>query len=193
MVFYREEGLKIIRFIMVLASFFPLFLLWAIKGTSFIKEPYFLFGCAVLIIVPNLILYLRINESIVTRDEKSIKIGRVVDQRGNILVYLFAILLPIYALDISDFRGFIAAIVALLLILYIFWVLNLYYLNIFFSIFGYRTFTVYPSLNSDSRSSLESFILITQRSYIQENDQIVVLRISDTIFFEPKQGSTNGR
>ncbi len=178
---------------MVLASFFPLFLLWAIKGTSFIKEPYFLFGCAVLIIVPNLILYLRINESIVTRDEKSIKIGRVVDQRGNILVYLFAILLPIYALDISDFRGFIAAIVALLLILYIFWVLNLYYLNIFFSIFGYRTFTVYPSLNSDSRSSLESFILITQRSYIQENDQIVVLRISDTIFFEPKQGSTNGR
>jgi hypothetical protein len=50
---YRE-GLRIARFLMVLCSFSPLFILWAIGGTKLIPDRYFITGCFVFAVLPNI-------------------------------------------------------------------------------------------------------------------------------------------
>ena len=55
----KGEGLKVARLLMVLSSISPLFIIWAIRGTRLIPDLYFVSGCILLVIVPNLFLWLR--------------------------------------------------------------------------------------------------------------------------------------
>ena len=48
-----SEGLKAARLCMVLGSISPLFIFWAIQGSSFIADGWLLAFCAFMVIVPN--------------------------------------------------------------------------------------------------------------------------------------------
>ncbi len=184
---YKKEGLTLARLLMVLASFSPLFLLWAIRGTTLLNNSAFALLCATLIILPNTFLLWQIKKAQSNKDIKTISIEFAEDHREHVIVYLFAILFPVYSLSLDTFRNLLSAVVALTLILVIFWCLNLHYINIFFSLFGYNLFTLIPPQRNDGISGEERLILITPRTFIRKNEQIDAVRISDTVFFESKK------
>jgi hypothetical protein len=52
--------MKIVRLMMILGSFSPLFILWAIRGSELIPDNYFLPFCALMVIMPNAFLWQRV-------------------------------------------------------------------------------------------------------------------------------------
>lgn len=169
---------------MVLSSISPLFILWAIRGSALFPDKYFLSVCAFLMIAPNLFLGLRIITAKRQRDTVELTVGTADDHRDHLLVYLFAMLLPFYVVDLGKWRDFTAHVAALLFIVFLFWHLNLHYMNLAFAVFGFRVFTVNPPADGNPLSGKTSKVLITRRTNLAPNEQLTVYRISDTVFLE---------
>jgi hypothetical protein len=178
------EGLKIARLLMVLSSVSPLFVLWAIRGSKLLPDRYLLSFCAVMVILPNVFLWLRIRTSQKLQDKRELVIGSAEDHRDHLLVYLFAMLLPFYPIDTGTWRDLAALISALAFVVFLFWHLNLHYMNLMFAIRGYRVFTVSPPNDDNPLSGRTSQVLITPRVAVLPGDHIVAYRLSDTVYFE---------
>lgn len=183
----NTEGLKIARLLMVLSSISPLFILWAIRGTSLIPDCYLLSFCAAMVIAPNAFLWVRIQTARRLKETRELVIGSAEDHRDHLLVYLFTMMLPFYAAGLGTWRDLSAALVALSFIVFIFWHLNLHYMNILFAAIGYRVFTIYPQPDENPFSGKVSRVLITRRISIVPGERIVAHRLSDTVFFEEEQ------
>lgn len=180
----HHEGLKAARLLMVLSSISPLFILWAIRGTCLISDLYFIPLCAVMVILPNGFLGLRIRTARRLEETREIVVGRAEDHREHLLVYLFAMLLPFYEAVISTWRDFIAVLAALGFIVFLFFHLNLHYMNLLFAVFRYRVFTVYPPEDDNPLTSKASQVLITRRTAVLPGERLVAYRISDTVYIE---------
>ena len=116
---------------MVLSTLSPLFILLAIRGNYLFPDRYFILGCACLAVCPTLFLLRWIRTA--RREGASRRLtGAVDDHRHQVLVYLFATLLPSYREEIAAYRDLAAMAVELVFIVFLFWRLNLYYLNILF-------------------------------------------------------------
>jgi hypothetical protein len=180
----HKEGLKIARLLMVLSSVSPLFILWAIRGTTLAPDAYFLTGCAVMVVLPNAFLWVRIAIAKKNEEKREIVVGTAEDHREHLLVYLFAMLLPFYADTLSTWRGVTAALAAVGFVVFLFWHLNLHYMNIVFAVLGYRVFTIYPGSDANPISGRLSYVLITRRVSLATGDRITAYRISDTVYIE---------
>lgn len=183
-----KEGLGIARLMMVLSSFSPLFILWAIRGNSLIPNYWFLGICTVMVIAPSLYLWRRIIVAKKLRQRRPLIVGKAADHRDHLLVYLFAMLLPFYSADLSAWRDLAAALVALAFIVFLFWHLNLHYMNILFAVFGYHVFTVYPKMDDNPLSGKASLVLITKHVAVPNEKQIDAYRLSNTVYFESGEG-----
>lgn len=181
------EGLKLARLLMVLSSVSPLFILWAIRGTTLVPDVYFLTFCVLMIVVPNAFLWFRIRTTKKNQEKRELAVGVVEDNREHLLVYLFAMLLPFYADNLATWRAFAAALAGLGFVVFMFWHLNLYYMNILFALFGYRVFTLYPASDASVLSGRLNFVLITPRVSVAAGDRITAYRVSDTVYFEARQ------
>lgn len=182
MVFGFRPGLGFARLMMVIGSFWPLFLLWAIRGSKLLDDCTLIILCTFLIIFPNLFLLWRIKRAKKNQDVRVITVENPEDHRDHILIYLFAILLPIYSLNLDTVRDSVVVTVALILILFIFWIMDLHYMNLFFAILGYYLFTINPEQTDDQPRN--SFVLITKKSLLNSGKRITAHRISDTVFIE---------
>ena len=178
------EGLRIARLLMVLSSVSPLFILWALRGTALIPDAYFLTFCALMVVVPNVFLWLRISTAKRNRESRELVVGTAEDHREHLLVYLFAMLLPFYADTLATWRALAAAWAALGFVVFLFWHLNLHYMNVVFAVLGYRVFTLYPLLDGNPLSGRVSYVLITRRVSLPAGEHITAYRISDTVYFE---------
>lgn len=178
------EGLKAARLLMVLSSISPLFILWAIRGNNLIADEYFVGGCALMVIAPNLFLWLRIRTALKQNDKRNITVGTADDHRDHILVYLFAMLLPFYSEDIGTWRDFGATLAALAFIVFLFWHLNLHYMNLLFAFRGLRVFTVYPPADGNPLTAKTRHALITRRVSLATGEQVTAYRLSDTVYLE---------
>jgi hypothetical protein len=185
--FTRHEGLKVARLLMVFSSVSPLFILWAIRGSSLIPDRYFLAFCAVMVVVPNAFLWLRIVVAKKHQERRELVVGTSEDHREHLLVYLFAMLLPFYADNLSTCRTLAAALAALGFIVFLFWHLNLHYMNLLFAALGYRVFTLYPLSDGNPLTGRVSYVLITRRVSIAVGDHMTAYRISDTVYFEAEE------
>ncbi len=179
------EGLRIIRLLMVISSLSPLFILWMIRGVPNVSDYYLVLICILFIAIPNFALYERWQIAKRNSDIKMLKIGKSDDARNHLLVYLFAILFPLYDVNLGSDRQFYASIAALLFIVFIFWHLNMHYINIIYAIAGYKVYTVFPGSQSGA-GFVEPYVLITTRSYLSDGMDIKAYRLSDTVFFETK-------
>lgn len=179
-----NEGLKFARLFMVLSSISPLFILWAIRGNALIPERWFLGICATMVIAPNVFLWVRISTAKKINEKRELVAGRTEDHRDHLLVYLFAMLLPFYATDLGSWRDLAAALTAVGFIVFLFWHLNLHYMNLVFAGLGYRVFTVYPPVSRNNLSGNQSWVLITRRVYVPEGEKLIAYRISDTVYLE---------
>ena len=179
-----RPGLGFARFGMVLASFWPLFLLWAIRGSLIIDDQILFLICGALIIIPNFLLGIRIWYARWQNDTKVVTVENPEDHRDHILIYLIAILLPVYSLPLDTWREIDVLIVSLLLVIGIFWLLDLHYMNLFLTILGYRIYTINPENNAGDTAQRDSFVVITKRTSLSEGQEISMYRISDSIFIE---------
>ena len=180
----HSEGLKAARLLMVLSSISPLFILWAIRGNSLIPDPYFIGFCALMVFVPNAFLWLRIRTAKKQEDKRDLMVGKADDHRDHILVYLFAMLLPFYSEDFGNWRYLGSALAALGFIVFLFWHLNLHYMNLLFATLGYRVFTVYPPADGNPLSGKASHALITRRVTLSSGEHLIAYRLSDTVYLE---------
>jgi hypothetical protein len=180
-----ENSLGFARFLMVLGGFAPLFILWAFRGTQAIPDMYFIPACALLVILPNFILWLRIKIAKKRNDTVSLKVAEVKDQKDHILVYLFAMLIPLYDANIESIRDFSAVTMALLFILFLFWKMNLHYVNLIFSLYGYGILNLsIESTCARGKTTKTSVILITKREHIDADNTVNAYRISNTVLLE---------
>jgi len=77
-----------------------------------------------------------------------------------------------------------SAFAALSFIVFLFWHLNLHYMNLMFAAKGYRVFTIYPPADDNQLSGRLSQVLITKRVAISPGERLSVYRLSDTVYFE---------
>ncbi len=180
----HSEGLKAARLLMVLSSISPLFILWAIRGNRLLPDPLFIGLCAFLVIAPNAFLWLRIHTARNQADKRELTVGTADDHRDHILVYLFAMLLPFYSTDIGTWRNFWATLAALAFIVFLFWHLNLHYMNMLFAFCGLRVFTVDPPTDGNALTGKTRKAVITRRVSLVSGDRIVAYRLSDTVYLE---------
>ena len=185
-----REGLKVMRLFMVMSSLSPLFILWAIRGfgkvdgVDIFPEYYFVIGCALLATFPSLLLCRRVYIVRKQNDRQELLIGKAEDHRSHLLVYLFAMLLPFYQQEISTYRDFIAMLFALSFFVFLFWHLNLHYLNFFFAICSYRVYTVSLQSNDNLFSRRDNVVLITLRHDLPPNTRVIAYRLSNSVFLE---------
>ncbi len=180
----HSEGLKAARLLMVLSSISPLFILWAIRGNSLIADRWFVAFCALMVVLPNAFLWLRIRTAKKQADKRDLIVGTAEDHRDHILVYLFAMLLPFYSQDLGTLRDLGATFAALAFIVFLFWHLNLHYMNLIFAALGYRVFTVYPPADGNPLSGKARQALITRRVSLAAGNRLVAYRLSDTVYLE---------
>lgn len=180
----HREGLKAARLLMVLSSISPLFILWAIRGNSLIPDRCFIGFCAVMVVVPNAFLWLRIRMAKKQADKRELTVGTADDHRDHILVYLFAMLLPFYSEDLGSWRDLGATVAALAFIVFLFWHLNLHYMNLIFAALGYRVFTVYPPADGNPLTGKTRQALITRRVSLASGERLTAYRLSDTVYLE---------
>lgn len=178
------EGLKAARVLMVLSSVSPLFILWAIRGTNLIPDRWFIGFCALMVLVPNAFLGLRIRAAKKQTDLRDLTIGSADDHRDHILVYLLAMLLPFYSEAIGTWRDLGATFAALAFIVFLFWHLNLHYMNLLFAALGFRVFTVHSTADGNPLTGRSRLALITRRVSLTSGDRIVAYRLSDTVCLE---------
>jgi hypothetical protein len=180
----HSEGLKAARLLMVLSSISPLFILWAIRGNSLIPDRYFGGFCALMVVLPNAFLWLRILTAKKQADKRELRVGTADDHRDHILVYLFAMLLPFFSESIGTWRELGATVAALAFIVFLFWHLNLHYMNLIFAALGFRVFTVYPPADGNALTGKTRHAVITRRVSLAPGERLVTYRLSDTVYLE---------
>ena len=178
-----KQGLGMMRLVLVISTFSPLFLLWAVRGSCLIEDVYFASACVALAVVPSIILAFRIWIAIHKEGKVPLDIAIAEDHREYLLVYLFAILLPMYVVDLNSWRNFWASVFAMLFIFLVFWHADLYYMNLLFTAFHYRVYVIKPRDGTTEAEERSLRILITKRQ-VPPTGKLSVYRISNFVFFE---------
>ena len=176
---------------MVVSSLAPLFLLWAIRGAPPISDCYWVTGCLALAIVPNLALLWRWQTARRNNDHRVIVVASARDQSDHLLVYLFAMLLPLYSVNLGDDRELYAVAAAFAFIVFLFWHMNLHYMNIAFAVLGYRVYTT--EMKGRGGAAGDTVILLSKRTSPPAAATLIDgLRISDTVFVEKENANAQG-
>jgi len=184
------EGLGFIRVMMSLGSMAPLFLLLAIRGVPkidgqpIIQDDYYISICAILIAVPNLFLAFKIFLAGKISDNRELTVGKFTDNRQDLIVYLLALMIPMYQNNYSTVRDIYASIAIIVFILYLFVYTNMHYLNFAFAFSGYRVYTVQVEDVANEYSGNKPFVLITKRHSLRPPQTIIARRLSDTVYIE---------
>lgn len=174
-----EEGLPFVKFMMLLSSMAPLFLLIGIRGMDkIISDKHLWIAVSFLLVIPFLILKWRIHRTIKSNDTYMLDISETKNNKEYLFTYLFTVLLPLYSITIENNREFIAITFAICFIIFVLWNMNLHFVNIFFAFQGYHVYTI---------ETFNSAILLTTRTSIPKDiKELKVHRLSNSVFIELK-------
>jgi ABC-type xylose transport system permease subunit len=172
-----REGLFLLRLMMTLASLAPLFVLTAVRGLSKLGDKWTWIGAAVLVVVPNIVLWLRYYVARHENDRGRIEVESATDNREHLLVYLFAVLMPLYQSTFTSCREIAANLLVIVFVVYLFMHMNLHYMNVIFAVFGYRVFSV--------ETSGTQVVLLTKRTSLVRGQTLTPFRLSNTLYIDP--------
>ncbi len=173
------------RLALVVWSLSPVFLVWAIRGSSMISQLWLWAGASLATIGPALIYLGSISlakKSGTGGNLEQLTVKRLTDRREHLLSYLFPLLLSVWSLDFKTHRELIAFFVVIGFTGIAFWHLQLIYVNIWFAIAGYRSVQVERA--SDQAHTLRPIILLTRNGRLCENTQINALRITNNLYLD---------
>ena len=92
-------------------------------------------------------------------------------------------LLPLYSVNLGNDRELYAVAAAFAFIVFLFWHMNLHYMNIAFAVLGYRVYTT--EMKGRGGAAGDTVVLLSKRtSPPAVGTSIDGLRISDTVFVE---------
>lgn len=137
-----REPFLLLRVLMAVSSLSPLFFLIAIKGSALLSDSLLASICAAVIIISTSMLALRVKASLRNDDTATLKIVDVEDSRDHLLVYLFAVLVPLFQADLDTPRNALLFCSVLALVLFLLVHLRLYYANVLFAVFHFKIFTL---------------------------------------------------
>ena len=180
----RQEGLRAARFLLVMSSLSPVFVLWALEWSDAVPWRVFIGFCVVMVCLPNAFLWYRFHVAARLRERRQLVVRRSEDHRDHLLVYLFAMLLPLYTANLGSWHGLAATAAALAFIAVLFWRLDLHYMNVILALLGYHMFAIYPNMGLGIISGMETNVIITKRTSLPADTSINVLRLSDTVYIE---------
>jgi hypothetical protein len=173
-----RQGLKYVRLMMVLSSLAPLFVLWAVRGMQPVPDHYLINICAALVVLPTGTLLYRIWIARKRGDRRTVTVVSAEDHRDHLFMYLFSVLMPLIDANVGRPRDSIATVIAMVLVVFLFWYLELHYANLFFALAGFRVFTI----RADSADA--SIVLLSKRTSVVPGVVIHALRLSDTLLLE---------
>ncbi|WP_342107771.1 hypothetical protein [Methylobacterium sp. SI9] len=183
-----KHGLGFARFVLVVSSLSPLFLLWAIRGTASLSDAYWVPVCVVLFLLPNFFLWLLVRRARQSDNRQTFKIRSARDQREHLLVYLFAMLIPLYDANMGSPRDLCAVAAAFLFVAFLFWHLKLHYMNILFAIRGYHIFTCDVQTGSAAGEGdspiYTTYAVISQRQRLEEGMTVSGLRLGGNVVLD---------
>lgn len=174
--------MELIRFLLVLACMSPLFILLAIRGVAIIPFEIYFPTFIFLAFAPNCYLLFRMYIAKRNNDRKNITIHTFTDNKEQLLTYIFAMLIPLYQASFSSVNDLYSALCALIFIIYIFYHMELYYMNFWLALFGYRILTI--DANPASGEYSVKHVLITSKDKFAANSTITPLRITDFLLFD---------
>ncbi len=184
----REEGLGLVRLILVWSSLSPVFILWAVRGVPSIPDSLWISICLALFFCPTFLLYLFLKYAQATRNEKTVKVEKSKDQREHLLTYLFAMLIPLFQGGLGTQRDIASLVVAFLLIIFLFWHMGLHYMNLLFAMFGYRIFSVEiavgTTLGDRATHKVASCVVISRRHSLTEGEMITGYRLGGDVLVD---------
>lgn len=172
-----NEGLPLVKFMMLLSSMAPLFILVGARGMDKVISDKFLWiGIGCLIIIPHIILKLRINRAKKSNDTYIIDVSEAQSNKEYLFTYLFTVLLPLYSVSITNNREFTAMLFAICFVIFVLWNMNLHFINFIFALQGFRVYTI---------ESFNSSILLTKRLRIPSDlKELKVYRLSNSVYIE---------
>jgi hypothetical protein len=108
------------------------------------------------------------------------------DQSEHFLVYLFAMLIPLFGVDVGSMRDAASVFAAFLFIVFIFWHMNLHYINVVFAVLGFNVFTIEAATSGGDRpdAATRSVVVLSKRRSLPPDTELDALRLSDTVFIE---------
>lgn len=178
-----SDGLSFVRFILVWSSLSPVFLLWAVRGTKAVDETNFTAVCLVLFLAPTLLLWAFWSRSRARNTVRTVKVIKAEDPKDHILTYLFAMLIPLFQSNIDDKRQLAVAILAICMIMFLFWHMRLHYMNFVFALLGYNIFTVKvdAGLWADGPSHPGTWVVISRRTAISDGEMLTGYRLGGLV------------
>ena len=171
---------------LVIASLSPVFIIWAILGNEKIPDIYFIPTCLLFVLIPHFVILSRIRVAKKEKNFSTIKIHSAKDCKEQLLTYFLPLILPLMAVSFQSWRVFAATMVILAIMAFASWHLGIFYLNLFFALFGYR---IYQINNNECQSSNQ--VLISKRSCIHSGKTIKALQLGSNIFYEHKPNKTD--
>ncbi|TBV26916.1 hypothetical protein DMZ43_07590 [Meridianimaribacter sp. CL38] len=174
------EGLPFVKFMMLLSSMAPLFLLVGIRGMdNIVSDKNLWITIGTLLFIPFVIVKLRIYFSVKSNDVFVLDVSETKNNKEYLFTYLFTVLLPLYSVTIGSNREFFAIIFAICFVIFVLWNMNLHFVNILFALQGYRVYTI---------ESFDSAILLTTRATLPKDiNELKVHRLSNSVYIELKK------
>lgn len=183
-----REGLGGIRFLLVWSSLSPVFLLWAIRGVDTIRDAVWVPICIALFLLPSVLLFFFFRRAKKQQNDKTITIRSAKDQREHLLVYLFAMLIPLFDANLGGYRDLIAVFVALLFVLFLFWHMRLHYMNLFFALFGYKIFTVEAGSGNEimggGTPNASTYAVLSKRHHLTPEEVLTGWRLGGNVLVD---------
>jgi hypothetical protein len=182
-----HDSLRTARFVLVLSSLSPLFILWAIRGSEAVDDAWWISFCAAAVIIPNLFLWAQITTARRRDNTKTIQVASAKDQNEQLLVYLFAMLIPLFGVELNTPRGLVALLFAVLFVAFVFWHMKLHYMNLFLALAGYRIFTITTgdgARNAGDSQEAHSYVVITKRHSIEVGGSLTGLRLGGNVLVD---------
>ncbi len=183
-----SEGLGFVRLVLVWSSLSPVFLLWSIRGVDAVDDAVWIPTCLVLFVLPTVILYWVFSRARKSENVKTIDVVSARDQREHLLTYLFAMLIPLFDVNLGGVRDIVAVAFALAFVMFLFWHMRLHYMNLIFAIWGYRIYTVEAKIGTKERDReqprLVTYAVISRRHYLPEGLALTGYRLGGNVLVD---------
>ena len=181
-----HKTLTFIRLILVVSALSPVFLLWAIRGVTVLKDCIWVPICLGLFFLFNGLVIVIWYGALRARNEKTITVRKSSEQREYLITYLLAVTIPLYQNDIDTWRSLLAACLIFVFVVYVFWWVRLGYINLIFALCGYRVHTieVAASTKTGNAPRITHLVFISRREFIEPGEVLTGLRLGSDVLIE---------